>query len=100
MSLWGSERFGRLALNFQRDFGAGLILNFNFVTVLVAALVDQSQHFVVDLIRISERMDLKSVDEASHLDASGHHVENFEAGLRRLRPYGQPEFEAALRPLW
>src|ERR1700737_434969 len=29
-------------------------------------------------------MDLKSVDQASHLDASGHHVENFEAGLRQL----------------
>src|ERR1700680_306750 len=85
MSLWGSERFGRLALDFQRDLGAGLILNFNFVTVLVAALIDQFQHCIVDLIRISERVDLESVDEASHLDAGGHHVENFEAGLRRLR---------------
>ena len=74
MSLWGSERFGRLAFNFQCDFGAGLILNFNFVTVLVAALVDQFQHGITDLIGVSERMDLKSIHQAPHLDATGRHV--------------------------
>jgi hypothetical protein len=38
-SLWGSEWFRRLSFDTQRDFGPGLILDFNFITVLVAALV-------------------------------------------------------------
>lgn len=85
MSLWGSEWFGRLAFDTQRDFSPGLILDFNFVTVLVTTLVVQFHHRITDLIRISKCVDLESIDEATHLDAGGHHVQDFKACLCRLR---------------
>jgi len=84
VSLWGSEWFGRLSFDAQRDFGPGLILDFNFVAVLVTTPVEQFHHRIMDLIGIGKCVNFESIDEAAHLDASSHHVKDFKASPGRL----------------
>ncbi len=60
---------------------AGVIPDFHFVSILVAAVIKNILHLVANLRRVSKCVKLAHVGKAAHLNRLVQHVQHFEARL-------------------
>src|ERR1700730_6253948 len=72
-----SFRFGWLALDLECDIFAALIPDHPFVSVLVAAGIENVLHFVADRGGIREGMQFAHVGKAAHLKRLVQHMADF-----------------------